>query len=113
MALYRTGGSSVKFKTGTFTTASSAVHVEVGFKPKYLAVITYQSNGTSLSLAYIYNEDLYTTKYMHTAGDKNLSLQNLNSSTAYYLKSIDDDGFTVNGYTTAGWRGNAYYFAIG
>lgn len=113
MALYRTGGSSVKFKTGTFRTASSAVHVEVGFKPKYLAVITYKSNGTSFALGYIYNEDLSTTKYMHTAGDVNGGFRNLNTTSAYNLKSIDDDGFTVNAYSSSDWRGNAVYFAIG
>lgn len=106
--------SGVQFKTDTFVTSSSgAVSVNVGFKPKYLDVVTYKSDGTSISLCYTYNEDISTTQYIHSAGDKYAQFKNLNQNNDYELKSIDANGFTVNKFNSSGWVGNAVYFAIG
>lgn len=116
MALYeviRNGNSTLKFAKGTFTTSSSAVSVNIGFKPKYLAVTTYKSNGSTLGVAYIYNEDISTGTYMHAASDVSAVVRNLNTTTNYNLKSINYDGFTINPYSSSDWRGTAVYFAIG
>lgn len=116
MPLYevvRSGNSTLKFAKGTFTPASSAVSVNIGFKPKYLAVIVNKSNGSSLGVAYIYNEDVSTGTYIHAATDVYAVVRNLNTTTNYNLKSIDNDGFTVNPYVNSSWIGPATYFAIG
>lgn len=116
MPLYevvRNGNSTLKFAKGTFTTGSSAVSVNIGFKPKYLAVIVNKSNGSSLGVSYIYNEDVSTGTYIHAATDVYAVVRNLNTSTNYNLKSIDDNGFTVNPYPSSSWMGPATYFAIG
>lgn len=116
MPLYevvRNGNSTLKFAKGTFIPSSSAVSVNIGFKPKYLAVTAYKTNGSTLGVTYIYNEDISTGTYIHGASDVYSVVRSLNTTTNYNLKSINNDGFTVNPYPTADWRGTAVYFAIG
>lgn len=103
-----------KIKIGTFTPSASQFSVTgVGFKPKYLAVYTARTTPTNPGILYIYNEDFSTEKYMYGSGDASVTLRDLGETGNYRLHSIDNDGFTVNGYVTASWRGTGYYFALG
>lgn len=116
MASYRAsiGGGSQKVKIGTFTPQASRFSVTgVGFKPKYLAIYVARTTVTSTGVMFIYNEDFSTTKYMSASGDGTGALRDFGLSDNYRLYSIDNDGFTINGFTTASWRGTGYYFAIG
>ena len=103
-----------KLKIGTFTPSSSRFSVTgVGFKPKYLAIYTARTDETLMGCMYIYNEDFSTTKYIYSSGDATGALRNIGETGNYRLYSIDNDGFTINGYSTASWRGTGYYFALG
>lgn len=117
MAFYRTsigGGGGQQVKIGTFTPQSSRFSVTgVGFKPKYLAIYTARTTPTNPGILYIYNQDFSQTQFAFGAGDSNAVLGNLGTNSNYRLYSIDNDGFTINGYYTASWRGTGYYFAVG
>lgn len=110
--MFKWGGT--KCKQGTFTPEANQFHVNVGFKPKYLAISCFRTNNYA-GTSYMYNEDVSSTKYIYSSSDSGgtLSTQDLGTSTTYRLYSIDDDGFTMNAFTTSSWRGNAYYIAIG
>ena len=102
-----------KLAVGTFTAQSSRFSVTgVGFKPKYLAVYVAKTNDAT-GISYIYNEDVSTTYVITGSADGYLAARDLGSSTSYRLYSIDSDGFTINGFSTAAWRGTGYYFALG
>lgn len=114
VGLKKINTNDIKVKNGTFYPSTTGeVSVDVGFKPKYLGVIVYKTDGTTLSLSYVYDEEVSTTKYMLTASDRNGGLVDLNTTDDYRLKSIDSNGFTVNKYTSSNWNGLAYYFAVG
>lgn len=117
MAFYRAsigGGGSQNVKIGTFTPQASQFSVTgVGFKPKYLAIYVARTTATSMGCMYIYDEDFSTTKYMMASGDGTGALRDFGLSNNYRLYSIDNDGFTLTGFSTASWRGTGYYFAIG
>lgn len=99
---------NVKVKTGTFYGGKNGrVNVNIGFKPKFLAILT---SNTSSSAMIIYNEELSTTQFHYAGASTYASMKNLGTSSNYFLYSINDDGFTMNKYSTAS---DSYYFAIG
>lgn len=107
------GGAKVK--VGTFTNVDSTRFsvTGVGFKPKYLAIYIARTTPSNAGVTYVYNPDFSETQVMRAAGDTTLALNNLGITNTYCLYSIDDDGFTINGFTNSSWRGTGYYFAIG
>lgn len=115
--LYSTVQPKVKIGTFTYST-SSTTSINVGFKPKYLCIMSYGSDDTHVSVN-SYNQDMSTTKNIR--GGRNSSNMDARvitipatSSSSYVgkLLSIDSNGFTVDkGGTSVG--ANAYYFAIG
>ena len=108
--LKKVGGGSSKLKSasGTYQLSNSAnVSVDLGFKPKFLAI-----RGTATTITMIYNKNYSSSTFKYATSGNYSSNQNLNTSTAYRLKSIDNNGFTVNkGSSSTNYT--FYYFAIG
>lgn len=103
------GGASAKYAKGTFSTQTgSAYSINLGFKPKYLAIS--RSAGSTASGMNIYNEDYSTTVFRYATGSIYATDVALGGSASGRLKSINSDGFTMN---TSASVTNMDYFAIG
>lgn len=113
MALFRCGsGSSVKYKTGTFNgSTSGTTKITLGFKPKNLNIHPATVNET-YNYQYTYSEDVSATQYEFSGGTSS-AFEALGGTTNNRLKSIDDDGFTMNTMGSAIVNNTWYYFAIG
>lgn len=125
MALIRcsSGGTSNLCKIGTFSVTSDSQTItidDVGFKPKYIAVLFQGANGTPTSavtgaLRCIYDERV-STSYCHRGMYG--SSQTVNSvaltSNVSRISEVNDDGFKFyNGGAGSNFKGTYYYFAIG
>lgn len=106
MALIRCNGSGAKVKHGTFTSANSETTINVGFKPKYL----YIANDVT-RVVNIYDEDISTTSFMYAGASASVSDKNLGGTGTYEIKSINNDGFTINAMPATG--NPVYYLAVG
>lgn len=95
--------------------------ITLGFKPKFLAIVTNgasgsESNADNGSQRYIYNEDFSTT-YFHRAVSEN-SVNYINSRVIGQnigFASLETDGFVFRTDISQSDEVNAiyYYFAIG
>lgn len=93
-----------KYAHGSFTTSTSSnTKITLGFKPKTLALMIVNN------LNY-YDETISTTQYKLATPSVNMTNINLGNTTVGRLTSIDDDGFTINKYSSAL---TCYYHAIG
>lgn len=108
-------GSDVKAATGVIkstdwngTSTSSTVSVTgLGFKPKHVSIF---GNGTYKS-AYVYDENVSTTKYSGAQGSVGVDFQDMTSNNYYnQFSSIDSDGFTLIRYAS-GYSANDIYWA--
>lgn len=83
--------------------------IDIGFKPKYLAIQAAPGGTTSVMM--IYNEDFSTTTYKYATSSSYAQNRNLNTdTTGSRLYSINENGFTVCPTTTV----IAFsYFAVG
>ncbi len=114
-ALRKIGGGTLKTAIGAFTgSTTNTTKVTLGFKPKYLSVVGYTS--TTQFITAIYNEDVDSTKQLFSARyNENTTVNTENipytSAGQSRIKSIDDDGFTMQSIAFYGI--NCYYFAIG
>ena len=106
------GGGSGDIATGTFTPTTSDLHITLGFKPKQLAIYVAKTDN-SAGVLFSYDENVSTTQHLYTASGEGLRFVNLGTTTVYRIKSIDNDGFTITGFSTAAWRGLGHYYAIG
>ena len=89
------GGEYGPSASGTFSTQTGSEYsINLGFKPKYLAIS--RSNGSSSTGITIYNENYSTTAFRYANGNTYAADVNLGGSTGGQLKSIDSDGFTMN-----------------
>ena len=101
-------------KTGVATLSASApTKITCGFKPKYICAFTEKSGGTA-KISNIYNEEYSETKglYSSTNTSSGYIQEYTLGASGYYIKSIDNDGFTLNTWAAA-WLGPCYYTAIG
>lgn len=93
-----------KYAHGSFTTSTSSnTKITLGFKPKTLALMIANN------LNY-FDESISTTQYKFATPSTNMTNINLGNTTAGRLTSIDDDGFTINSYSSAL---TCYYHAVG
>ena len=104
-------------KVGVATVSgSSTTKITCGFKPKYIsALVRASASGSSSAIVNTYNEDYSTTKaYIGTTNTSAgyLTEYTIGSTGANKILSIDNDGFTLNTWTSA-WVGPCYYTAIG
>lgn len=120
MAWYQTniGGGGTKTATGTATLSTSGPKtVNIGFKPKFLATLTYLSN-TKVVFC-VYDSSISTTTIFRGAinGSTTSAVTGTmpvaySSSTAATINSLTDTGFIMNQSTNT-YGTNCYYFAIG
>lgn len=95
---------SANYAHGTFTTSTSTTtKVTLGFKPKTLAVMIVNNMN-------LYDESVSTTQFKFSTPNVYLTNVNLGSTTGGRLKSIDNDGFTVN---STSYAFTCYYHATG
>lgn len=102
-------GSSLKSAHGTFATdATNSTSVNLGFKPKYLAI--RPASGTSVTLIMTYNENYSQTTFKSATSTAYSANTALGGSANGRLYSINNNGFTVNKLSGV----NSFdYFAIG
>ena len=98
------GGGGQKIKIDTFTNTSSGVTVDVGFKPKVLCMATSVNN-----ILNYYDENISTTRFYFGASGSPVTLTALGGTNGSRLKSINDNGFTINGGNVATYN----YVAVG
>ena len=98
------GGSGQKIKVDTFTNTSSGVTINVGFKPRTLCMITSTNN-----ILNYYDENISTNNFYFGASGTTVSFTALGGTKGSRLKSINDNGFTINGGNVATYN----YVAIG
>lgn len=102
---------SVSFKIGEFTSSTSIqTLVDLGFKPKYLCIITQNNAGTANRRIHIYNGDETTTQAHY--GYSSCGMYNLNTTSADRICSITNTGFIFNKSSNSSYLRNLY-FAIG
>lgn len=95
-----------KVVRGTYTTSTSAkVKVTLGFKPKYIGILSSTS-----SIIIIYDERVSTSQFMRATSSYYSAFQNLGNTSTGRLYSVDDDGFTINAHSSVQ---NFNYVAIG
>lgn len=104
-------------KTGSVTTSTSTTtYVNLGFEPKYIAVIAWVSH--TKFLANIYNSDVASGYQIRARMDSSDSSTAVAPPMPYtgtgtnYITSIDSTGFTLSKANSA-YGTTAYYFAIG
>lgn len=103
------GGEYGPSASGTFSTQTDSEYsINLGFKPKYLAIA--RSAGSTASGMTIYNEYYSTTVFRYATGSKYATDVALGGSNSGQLKSINSDGFTMNASASVV---NMDYFAIG
>ncbi len=85
------GSGSGNAVRGTFslTTVQEPVSINIGFKPKYLIVQAYTSNGVCINE---YDEAVSQTEFTYNGNSYSLG-----NSDGYRLYSINDDGFSIRG----------------
>lgn len=115
------GGTLAKVDTFSWPMFNSALttSVDIGFKPKQLAILNILSSSSlSIKKIILYDERFSTTQFVYGGINNSgggLNIQNLNQTPsgviANYLISIDNQGFTVVGSDSSPIIG--YYFAIG
>ncbi len=115
----------VNVKIGTFnvTADNQVVDVNVGFKPKQIAIVFQGSGGSETTasngcIRMIYDERI-ANNTCHR-GLKNASSEGivgttyLTTSGSIRISEVNDNGFKYcNDSSTSIWRGTYYYFAIG
>lgn len=114
--MFEWGGT--KTATGTVTLSTSGTKtVDIGFKPKFLATLTYLSN-TKVVFC-VYNSSISTTTVFRGAinGSTTSAVTGTmpvaySSSTGAAINSLTDTGFIMNQSTNT-YGTNCYYFAIG
>lgn len=114
--MFEWGGTKTATGTATLSTSGSTT-VSLGFKPKYLATITYLSNTKAVFC--VYDSSLSdSSEYRGAVNGSTTSAQRLSlpvsysSSTATSISSITDTGFIMT-QSTSTYGTNCYYFAIG
>ena len=100
------GGAQVRKGSSNYS-GTSEVTVNLGFKPKYLAIC---SGNTTNRFMNIYDADVSTTQFMRAYGNGYGSWVNI-GTTNYAIKSITNTGFSVVGYSNV--TAPFDYFAIG
>lgn len=102
-------GGGQKVVNGTFSTQTSGSYsVNLGFKPKYLAI--QAAAGSSATNMQIYNVDYSTTLFIYATSSAYSQDKAFGSSTSGVLYSIDNNGFTMN---KSGSVVSLEYMAIG
>ena len=104
-------------KTGSVTTSTSTTtYVNLGFEPKYIAVIAWQTYNKFL--VNIYNSDVtsnYQIRAVKASSDSSSAVgppMPYTGTGTNYIASIDSTGFTLT-KVGATYGTTAYYFAIG
>lgn len=118
MAFYRCNGGGEKIATGTVTLSTSEnTTVDIGFKPKFLATLTYVSN-TKVVFC-VYDSSLNTTTIFRGAinGSTVAAVAKTmpvayTTSTPATINSLIDKGFIMNQSSNT-YGTDCYYFAIG
>lgn len=107
---FRSGnGGGQKVANGTFSTQTSGSYsINIGFKPKYLAI--QAAAGSSATDIQIYDEDYSTTLFIYATSSAYSQDKTFGSSTTGVLYSIDNNGFTMN---KSGSVVSLEYMAIG
>ena len=107
----QSGGGGDKTYIHTYTSyPSGGVFHGIGFKPKYIAVMTAKrNNNTDVE---IYDESVSTTTYklLYSATEYTI---NVGATNAAGFMSIDDDGFTLNNNYASQWTTSIYVVCIG
>lgn len=116
------GGGGGNAKSDTFTSPTNAsLSINVGFKPKKLAVYftgsTESSVGSGL-IAWVYDEDyMGTTKFLkitRSGTSYTGAVSDFDESNSNTLVSIDDNGFTVKTNTNTAFTAKEWhYIAVG
>ncbi len=79
------------------------------FKPKAICVAIKYSGTNNLCAAYM--EDMSTTNFLYNYNDTTIALQPIGSSN--FIKSVDNDGFTIgSGWPLSSCK-NVHIYAIG
>jgi hypothetical protein len=103
------GGGQTSFGTFTTQTTSSGYKtVDIGFKPKYLAIEVNGQSSSGKHIMMIYNEDVSTTQYYIANASNYPTLQTLKDTAL----NITNTGFTYC-LTVSPLGRSARYFAIG
>lgn len=103
--LYASSGLG-KCKAGTFTSSTSAQTITLGFKPKYLLVMT---DGRTSN---IYNESYSSSQAVYAATNSYSTNYTISgNSSNNRISAISSTGFTYNRSGSAG--STIYYFAVG
>lgn len=101
----------VPVKIGEFTSSTSVqTSVDLGFKPKYLCIITQNNAGTANWRIHIYNGDETTTQAHY--GYSSCGMYNLATTNTNRINSITNTGFIFNKSSNSSYLRNLY-FAIG
>lgn len=110
--------SGGKCAVGTFTSptggATNRIKVTLGFKPKQLLIFRMTNanfNAYQGASPIMYDSEINENQfYRYTFSSASVGATNLGTNTTIVPYSIDDDGFTFNGYSSAlYWK----YYAIG
>lgn len=107
-------------KTGTFALSTSAsTRVELGFRPKYIAISTVANTGSTVNngtYCVIYDSSIAQgvyLRYLKYNGENVVWYLTVNDAGVSAGLNIDDTGFSLS--AASSWRSYAdlHYFAIG
>lgn len=126
MALIRcstsSGGGGTNVKADTFTSPNNtSLSINVGFKPKKLAIYFTGSTETAVGgglISWIYDEDYMGSakflKILRSGTTYTASVSAFDEANSNTLVSIDANGFTVKTNTNTSFTGKTWhYIAIG
>ena len=97
------GGNNGRFDSGTITASTSSTKkITLGYKPSFVMQEMY--NGTGKNYTNVYFEDVssvYQICANRVSTTKDITTQNMPISSDNMIASIDNDGFTLNKYSSA------------
>lgn len=112
--------AGVPSKTGTFALSTSApARVELGFRPKYIAISTIANTGSTINngtYCGIYDSSITQGGYFRFIkynGDNLASYLTVNDTNVSANLNIDDTGFSLSAASSWGSYPDLHYFAIG
>ena len=117
------GPANVKIGSFDVTADNQEVTVNVGFKPKQIAIVFQGNSGSSTAAAngcvrVIYDERIADNVchrgIINPSGTAAVGSAFLDTANVVRISEVNDNGFKYkNDSTGTGWRGTYYYFAIG
>lgn len=109
--LYFTKSNNI-YKKGVFNANTTTQKIVLGFKPKYLFMLTIVDGYSDRQVIYIYTEDVSTNEvFVGWGSEANNGYNKVNMKTTYDMEMLEE-GFQMKTNNTGG-NGKTYYWAIG